>query len=291
MSCETRVNGVGKIAASGAGVPTLVSKASHIQAVVLAKAQASAPAVRDVMDKSQAAMQKGKVVLAQGSAVAGYVAGIAGPENRTPRQQRAARRLALGAKGALVAMSLYNPGMLVAFYLGKKVQAVGDVVGSSAAGFTKTADAGAIRQEKRKFFFFKTHQDVPLWQSSLTSWLNKADLIVQPKKVVSSDGVMFKSGATTWHRGTTVMKMEDGLRTVSHLQSLSLPATHYYFDQPLSDENAVGLATGKVKPETVPGCVGQVSVFEGLSPISARAKHWLIKSYLFFGPRAGNSTN
>lgn len=291
MSCETRVNGVGKIGASSAGISALVSKASHIQAVVLAKAQGSAPVVGEVIEKSQATLQKGKVALAQGSAVAGYVAGIAGPENRTPRQQRAARRLALGAKGALAALALYNPGMLVAFYLGKKVQAVGDVVGSSAAGFTKTADAGAVRQEKRKFFFFKTHQDVPLWQSSLTSWLNKGDLIVQPKKLVSSDGVMFKSGATTWHRGTTVMKMEDGPRTVSHLQSLSLPASHYYFDHPLSDENAVELAAGKVKPESVPGYVGHVSALEGLSPISAKAKHWLIKSYLFFGPRARNSTN
>lgn len=87
------------------------------------------------------------------------------------------------------------------------------------------------------------------------------------------------------------MKMADGPRTVSHLQSLSLPATHYYFDHPLSDENAVALATGKVKPEVVPGYIGHVSAFEGLSPISARAKHWLIKSYLFYGPRARNSTN
>lgn len=285
MSCETNLNGVGKAAGGSAGVPALVSKASHMQAVVMAKTQQAVPVAQNLLAQGEAALQKGKANLAQSGAVVGYVTGVAGPENRNSRQQKAGRRLGMGVKGALTTMSFYNPSVILGYMFHKKIQGASTLIGSSLAGFTKTADAGTVSHEKRRFLVFKSHQDVPLWKSSLTARINKGDLVVPPNRVVSSDGTMFKAQNMTWHRGTTVMKTDDGQRTISHLQSLNLPATHYYFDQPLSDEKAVGLAMGTVKPESLPGYVGHVGSFEGLSPLTARAKHWMIKSYLFYGPR------
>jgi len=81
-----------------------------------------------------------------------------------------------------------------------------------------------------------------------------------------------------------VIEMPAGRRTITHLQSLSLPSSHYYFDRPLADEAAVGLASGRMKPETVPGFVGQVSQTESLCPGWARTKHALIRTALHWPP-------
>ena len=49
----------------------------------------------------------------------------------------------------------------------------------------------------------------------------------------------------SWHRGTTVVKTGRGERTVTHLQRLSLPAVHYYFNRRLSDQEVVGIVSGR----------------------------------------------
>ena len=97
---------------------------------------------------------------------------------------------------------------------------------------------------------------------------------------------MFRPGKLeTWHRGTTVVKMPDGKRTITHLQSLAYPQTHYYFDRPISDETSVGIAANKIKPETVAGYVGRISELEGISPNWMMAKQSMIKSYLHYGAK------
>ena len=93
---------------------------------------------------------------------------------------------------------------------------------------------------------------------------------------------MFRIGAKMWHRGTLVVKTGQGERTITHLQSLSLPNSHYYFNRPLADEQAVGLAAGQIDPATIPGYVGRVSPVEALCPIWNDTKHALIKTQLYW---------
>ena len=119
-------------------------------------------------------------------------------------------------------------------------------------------------------------------ESNLTPLINKRDVMtVRGKNIASSRGVMFETGGKTWHQGTTVVKMAGGQkRTITHLQSMNVPASHYYFDRPVSNENSVGIATGKIRPEGVPGFAGQVSARESLAPSWAAAKQSLIKAHL-----------
>ena len=91
---------------------------------------------------------------------------------------------------------------------------------------------------------------------------------------------MFETGGKTWHQGTTVLNTGGQKRTISHLQSLNAPASHYYFDRPVSNQNAVGIAAGTIKPAQVSGFVGQVSRTESLVPSWAAAKQTLIKAHL-----------
>jgi hypothetical protein len=97
-------------------------------------------------------------------------------------------------------------------------------------------------------------------------------------------GLMFATGGQTWHQGTTVVKLPAGKRTITHLQSLSLPAHHYYFSRPLTREQAVGLASGRFEPIDLPGFVGQVSPVESLCPALAQSKQLLLKAHLHWPP-------
>jgi NADH-quinone oxidoreductase subunit K len=49
-------------------------------------------------------------------------------------------------------------------------------------------------------------------------------------------------------------------------------------------EAAIGLASGRMKPETVPGFVGQVSQTESLCPGWARTKHAFTRTALHWPP-------
>ena len=89
----------------------------------------------------------------------------------------------------------------------------------------------------------ETWQKVPLFKSSMTGLLGRLDWLGMPQaKLRSNDGVVLETNGRTWHRGTSVADTPDGQRTITHLQSLSIPATHYYFNRPIGDEQAVELA-------------------------------------------------
>lgn len=155
-------------------------------------------------------------------------------------------------------------------------------LGSGVAALSKTDEAGQVIQEKRYLLFFKSKQTVSLWQSHLTGLLNRRDLIGR-REITASEGVLFESGGKSWHRGTITFKTQQGQRTITHLQGLSYPGNHYYFDRPISNEQAVGLATGQLKPERVPGFAGQLGKLESLCPTWAGTKRALILAKLHWG--------
>jgi hypothetical protein len=103
---------------------------------------------------------------------------------------------------------------------------------------------------------------------------------------------MFESEGQTWHRGTTTVQTSlaqngdaGGQRTITHLQKLSLPGTHYYFDRPLSEQEVAGIVTGQKGFEArhLPGFAGQISELEALQPAWAGLKKGLIQAHLFWG--------
>lgn len=215
--------------------------------------------------------------------VVGLAAGTTALAVASNSQARAQAGKALAAGGRLAgnaAVGLLPHAGSVRLAI-KAADKVTSTVGTGLGALSKTGQAGTVMREKRTLFFFKSKTPVSLWTSNLTEFINKRDvMIVQGKNIVSSRGLMFKTGGRTWHQGTTVVKLGGQKRTITHLQSLNMPACHYYFDRPLSPENAVGIATGKVAPERVPGFAGQVSATESLAPSWAATKQALIKAHL-----------
>lgn len=288
MSCEKNTSTVADKAGTGAGIATTVSKSGYTAgAMLLSRAREMAASGQATFQKTRATLHSADEAMARRAAMAAYLMGLTGPAPQRGVLFRANRKiLKAAAYPALKIALLRNPAAAVALRRARAAQIVGHVAASVAAALSKTGDAGQVFREKRVLFFFKTNKPVALWKSGLTNALNRRDVIGSPQNVISSDGVMFKPGKgnPTWHRGTTVVKTAGGERTVTHLQSLSLPGTHYYFNQAVSDEHSVGLATGKIKPEAAPGYVGQVRPVDMLCAGWASTKHALLKASLQYGP-------
>ena len=155
-------------------------------------------------------------------------------------------------------------------------------VGQTIASQTRTGDIRRVTGRDKKGM---TKVAVDFYASSLTPAFNSLDHMLG-REIVSNDGEIVQTGKIAWHRGTSVIKMPGGERTITHLQSLSLPGTHYYFDRALTDEEVVEVVTGQTgrSPHALPGYVGQVSENEGLAPAWACSKHALIKTRLYWPP-------
>lgn len=170
----------------------------------------------------------------------------------------------------------------------KPIEKITTALSTGLAEATKTQDLEAVVQTRPHLIFFKSKRHIPVWKSRLTLPLNRLDVVgtIDSKNIVSSSGAMLKVSKVTWHRGTTIVKMPNGRRTITHLQSLKAPGVHHFFNKQVSDETAAGIATGLVNPESVPGFVGSISQTESLFPIWAHTKramlltrlHWPSKS-------------
>ncbi len=155
---------------------------------------------------------------------------------------------------------------------------------AAGTGLGRLSRSGESEVERRVFFPNSTRQSVSLWPSKLTPFFNRAD--AGTAKVKESEGLMFEVNGKSWHRGRLTFQTNQGERTMTHLQSLSLPSTHYYFDRPLTDNETAGIITGQkgFEPKQMPGYAGQVTEVDGLLPAWAGVKHSLIQAHLRWGP-------
>jgi hypothetical protein len=159
-------------------------------------------------------------------------------------------------------------------------------LGHTASIFAGTGLARLTRFEKaEQRFFFPNTTKVPVgvWPSKLTPLLNRLDGGLGV--VRQSEGVMLEIKGKTWHRGTLVISTARGERTITHIQSMSLPRQHYYFNRRLSDNETVGLVSGQkgFDAKYMDGYVGQISEVESLAPTWARTKKSLIRAQLLWG--------
>jgi hypothetical protein len=173
---------------------------------------------------------------------------------------------------------------ILAVGLLKLGQAAGFFAGTGLARLSRRSEPGITAGLEQQFFFpDSTRRPVRVWQSRLTPLFNRADAGISGGQ--RSDGLMVESQGQTWHRGTTVVKTTQGERTMTHLQSLTMPSTHYYFSRRLSDNETVGLITGQkgFEPKTLDGYAGQISEVESLLPAWAQTKRGLIQAHLRWG--------
>ncbi|MCL4298079.1 MAG: hypothetical protein KJ077_20220 [Anaerolineae bacterium] len=297
MSCSSKLEATAKSSGLAAGVSILSSKLSYTAGVVTAQAD------RAINRVSRVEAEVGRVMLnlpdrvsawagdPQRQQAVGVVAGVtAGSYLKKPQLRQAVNQAAVGgAKTAVRLATVLFPPARAAIKVIKTIEWSSQMAGNAAGALSKTEETGQVMQEQRTLFFFKSQTPVTLWKSSLTPLLNRGDVSgtsrLTGQNIRASEGVMFQMGGKTWHRGTTVLKIPDGERTITHLSSLAYPAHTYYFNRSLSDEQAVGLATGQTKPGEVPGFVGQVSPTESLAPAWAETKRAMILAQLHFGSR------
>jgi len=180
---------------------------------------------------------------------------------------------------------------IMAVGLLKLGQTLGTFAGTGLARLSRRDEPGITAGLEQQFFFpDSTRRPVRVWPSRLTPLFNRADAGI--RGLQRSEGLMIESQGQTWHRGTMVFKTAQGERTMTHVQSLTVPSTHYYFNRRLSDNETVGLITGQkgFEARTLEGYAGQVSEVESLFPAWAQTKRGLIQAHLRWGDPATRST-
>lgn len=161
------------------------------------------------------------------------------------------------------------------------VTAASRMAGSLAADLSKTGEGErALAQTRRTFLGGDRKLTVEFNASRLTPLLNRSDRLVSSKSIVSSDGDMVSLGRQSWHRGTTVVRMPEGEQTITHLSSLALPASSFYFNRRLADEELAGLVSGQLQAHRLAGYVGGISPAENLAPAWSQAKRAMILTRL-----------
>ncbi|MCP4362719.1 MAG: hypothetical protein GY796_32340 [Chloroflexi bacterium] len=271
MSCARSSSQASKAAMATAGLSQLGSKMGYAVGTFLETMTQSADTIGQKA-VAPAAVLALKVIEPKGKGKLGVV------------KRSALKSLATVTKATIKAgliVSGYGPVIKTAtttIAVTEKVTAVG---GSVVGAVSENGEAGTATVEK-KGWFGPSRQKVQLWRSWLTPVLNNSNVIGR-REVKSSTGVMFKTRGRTWYKGTIKFKVGQGNRTITHLKSLSLPNTSYYFSRPVSNKDAVGIAAGRIKAETVPGYVGRVTKTEALCLAWMQAKKAAILSQLHWG--------
>lgn len=167
-------------------------------------------------------------------------------------------------------------------------------VARAAAGSVGTGIARMSRpkgEPVRTEFYFKGQPAVRAWPSRLSPALNARDIMGWPCLAVEfSGGQMVESEGKSWHVGTTVVRTSAGeQRAITHLQRLTLPGRHYYFNRPLKDREVAGIIQGQkgFEAKHLPGFAGQIGELESLQPAIAGLKKGLIQAHLFWGNAEG----
>ena len=255
MSCEKRLNKMSATAGLRAGISRLQSKAGSVTGSLLTTV------TRGVGRSATAALAVTENFTGPSLDTLGTAALVA-----AALRSETSRRRTL----ALVGVS-------------KMARGVSFAVGTGLARFSRLqADgvSGGITEQ----FFFKSNTPVRMWPSRLTPLLNSRD-VSGLGQIKASQGAMLETEGQTWHLGQTQVETIQGKRTLTHLQRMSLPPKHYYFDRPLSDSEAVGIIAGQkgFDPRQMPGYAGAISEGESLAPAWAEAKKSLIKVHILWG--------
>ena len=208
MSCDREGSRIAGTAAPKSGLSSLQSKLGTVSGRLLGAAGRSATAVLSISNSLE--MPKSIDTL-------------------TP----------VAAVGALLASNKVRLRILNVIGTAQVGRAVATGLGTGISRVSRVKE-GAVRHKS----FFGGRATVRVWSSRLTPALNTLDIRGLPVSVQASGGQMVESRGKTWHLGTTIVNTSQGRRTITHLQSMSLPGTHYYFDRTLHDKEAVGIITG-----------------------------------------------
>lgn len=99
-------------------------------------------------------------------------------------------------------------------------------------------------------------------------------------RLLASDGCYFFESGRTWHCQSLTLHIGDESRTLTRLQSFSIPQREYFFDRPvvipgdrepeagertISIQRVIDLVKGDELPPAIPGFIGSVNELESLT--------------------------
>lgn len=291
MSCNRSETKISRTGSMKAGISTLSSKAGSVAGVIAGNVTRASDTVTGAIGKTVAptsnrvlkAIDRPTTVaanllpaLAGAAAVTQVRVATTGPgQGRRPAVAVAvAMRDLPDMAGKLRARQKVQRGLGVAAL-------AGGVLAATAAELTEQPQGKRKLTQSRKTFLVGEQQvEVTFAKSKLTGWLNKRNALVSAGNVVSSQGDLVHYGQGVWHRGTTVVKLPEGRRTITQVQKLGLPPTSHYFEQALSDEAVASLVSGQSKPHKMTGYVGTIGAMENLAPGWAQVKRAMILTRL-----------
>lgn len=251
MACDRLSRQVGSTAAGKSGITALQSQAGQVSGRLLA------------------GLERG---LGQSAAAALRVANSLD----VPRSVDAL--LPAAAVGALVGGGSTRLRILNTVGALQVVRATTTGLGTAAARLSRS---GPVSQRN---YFDRVH--LRTWPSRLTPVLNAGDIRGGLRLTVkASRGQMIESRGQSWHLGVTTVRSSQGERTIGHLQRLSVPAGHYYFNRAPTELEVAGLVSGQREFEAkhLPGYAGEVTEVEALTPLWAGLKRQLIQARLLWG--------
>jgi hypothetical protein len=291
MSCEQGINQVGRTAGIRAGISRVAGKAgSVIGSIAGQMAQANDTAVEavgrrvaPVSNRVLPTVDRPATVLANTVPALALLASCTQARWYTVGPTQGARpavAVAIGLREfGQMRCNLQALGRLKAAL--RQGRLAGSVAADAAVAAAETPGEPRILTQSQKGFLRDKVVEVSLTKSRLIGLLNRGDRLVSSSQVVSSQGDLVRAkGGPFWHQGTTVVKTGQGEQTITHLRSLTLPSTSYYFNRPLSETETAGLVTGQVKAHKLAGYVGTVSEMENLTPAWAQAKRAMILTRL-----------
>ncbi len=115
-------------------------------------------------------------------------------------------------------------------------------------------------------------------------------------RVLAANGYYFFEGGRTWHTQSTTFQVGDEPRTLTRVQSFSLPQREYFFDRPVTVpgdrepaggektipiQRVIDTVKGDEEPDAIPGFIGSVNELEGATPLknlkhALFAANWLL---------------
>lgn len=291
MSCnrgETKISRTGSVKA---GISALGSKVGSVAGTMAGNVAQAADAVSDAVGKTVApASNRVLKAIDRPTTVAANLLPALAAAATVTQVRVAATGSGQGRRPAVaVAVAMRDmPDMAGKLKARQKLQRglgvaalAGSALASTAADLTEQPQGQRKLTRSRKTLLLGKQQvEVTFAKSKLTGWLNNRNSLVSARNVVSSQGDMVHYGQSVWHRGTTVVELPEGQRTITQVQKLGLPSTSYYFERSLSDEEVASLVSGQSKPHKMTGYVGTIGAMENLAPSWSQVKRAMILTRL-----------
>lgn len=132
-----------------------------------------------------------------------------------------------------------------------------------------------------------TPQTAPAWNKLSGGRLREAE------------GYYFSERGRSWHASSLTFQVGDGPRTLTRLQSLSVPQREFYFDRAIAvpgsrepDEGEksvpvqrlVDLVKGEAEPDAIPGFIGSINELEGMTVLRGLKRKLFLASWLMVDP-------